>query len=488
MAANWTFGTKLMLGFAVTIAAFLTVVIFNQRANGQLIRASELVAHTHEVRGELTGLMGGLTEAETAARGYALMGTERFLSLHQAAITSLDASYDKLRRLTSDNPNQQARLLAIRPLLDARLAEFAATLEARRTGGLEGAVARAIAVHGQDHTDQIRRLVDEMDADEEALLEVRVRAANDSAALARDLSVWGGLATVLVTLVIGWALTRALTRRIGSAVLQVQTSSTELQTAANQQVNGAREQSTAMTEISTTMTELLATSRQISDSATRVAQIAAQTGAAGRAGEAVVDQGNEATALVRRQVDLIVGHMLELGKKSHQAGAVLDIVLELAEQTNILAINAAIEAAGAGESGARFGVVADEIRKLADRVTGSTKAIRGVLDDVRGAVSVTVMATETGSKAIDESARQVEATARAFREIATLVATTADAAREIELSTKQQATAVEQVYIAISDVAQATRESEASSTQTLQTSSQLAVLSTGLTRLVQRPA
>src|SRR4029077_8321884 len=103
--------------------------------------------------------------------------------------------------------------------------------------------------------------------------------------------------------------------------------------------------------------------------------------------------------------DQIVSHMLELGKKSQEIGQVLDIVQELAEQTNILAINATIEAAGAGEAGKRFAVVADEIRKLADRVTLQTKEIRGLIDDVRGAVNTTVMATETGSKTGGNGAR-----------------------------------------------------------------------------------
>src|SRR3990167_346735 len=98
--------------------------------------------------------------------------------------------------------------------------------------------------------------------------------------------------------------------------------------------------------------------------------------------------------------------MLELGKKSQQIGAVLDIVSELAEQTNILSINATIEAAGAGESGKRFAVVADEIRKLADRVANSTKDIRVQIDDVRGAGNTTVMATESGAKAVDAGTRQ----------------------------------------------------------------------------------
>jgi methyl-accepting chemotaxis protein len=201
-----------------------------------------------------------------------------------------------------------------------------------------------------------------------------------------------------------------------------------------------------------------------------------------------VTKAQDAIAGIRRQVDLVVGHMLELGKKSQQIGAVLDIVSELAEQTNILAINATIEAVGAGETGKRFAVVADEIRKLADRVTGSTKEVRTLIEDVRSAVNTTVMATETGSKAVDTGLRHFDDVAAAFKHIGSLVGTTTEAGREIELSTKQQTTAVEQVNVAIANVAQATRETEASSGQTLQTASQLVTMSKDLLRLVEAGA
>jgi methyl-accepting chemotaxis protein len=219
-----------------------------------------------------------------------------------------------------------------------------------------------------------------------------------------------------------------------------------------------------------------------------VAQVAEETAAAARSGHGTVDVTRESLSATRRQVDQIVAHMLELGKKSQEIGAVLDIVSELAEQTNILAINATIEAAGAGESGKRFAVVADEIRKLADRVGGSTKEIRTLIDDVRSAVHTTVMATETGSKAVDAGSRQFGDVATTFRKIADLVATTTEAAREIELSTKQQTTAVEQVNLATVNVAQASRETEASSTQTLQTAAQLASLSSDLLRIIRPQA
>lgn len=243
-----------------------------------------------------------------------------------------------------------------------------------------------------------------------------------------------------------------------------------------------------MNEISTTISELLATSRQIAESAQRVAQIAGQTANAGRSGEQTIAKAQAYITDVRRQVDVIVDHMLALGDKSQQIGGVLDIVTELAEQTNILAINSTIEAAGAGEAGKRFAVVADEIRKLADRVAGSTKEIRGLIDVVRSAVNTTVMATETGSKAVDAGNEQFANVASAFGEIADLVDTTNEAAREIELSTKQQSTAVEQVNVAISDVAQSTNETEAGSRQTFETASQLTSLSRELGLLVEPQA
>jgi methyl-accepting chemotaxis protein len=165
---------------------------------------------------------------------------------------------------------------------------------------------------------------------------------------------------------------------------------------------------------------------------------------------------------------------------------VLEIINELAEQTNILAINASIEAVGAKDGGGvRFGVVADEIRKLADRVSGSTKEIRRLIDEVRASVNTTVVATEGGSNAVDAGMREFKAVAACFGEIVGLVGMTTEAAREIELSTRQQASGVEQVTTAIAAVAQSTRDTETSSAEMLETASQLSGLATDLMRLVE---
>jgi methyl-accepting chemotaxis protein len=333
--------------------------------------------------------------------------------------------------------------------------------------------------------DDLRRIFGEMEQEERNLLKQRaaeVEAAVNSSTISITL---GTLLCLLILSAAGMVITRSLTSQIGAAVQHMQSASSELQVASNQQSMGSKEQSTAMKEITTTMNELLVTSRQIAESAQRVAHIAEETAMGARSGEQTVTKANDAIGGVKRQVDLIVTHMLDLGKKSQQIGGILEIINELAEQTNILAINATIEAAGAGENGKRFAVVADEIRKLADRVGGSTKEIRSLIDGIRAAVNTTVMTTEGGTKAVEAGAQQFLEVAIAFKHIVSLVGTTTEATREIELSTKQQSTAVAQVNIAVSNVAQAARETEVSSTQTLQTATELTKLSRDLIRLIQ---
>jgi methyl-accepting chemotaxis protein len=484
MFRNWTFARKLAAGFAIAIVALIVVGMAGYRSAKALVANDELVTHTQQVRREISLLLVKLVDAETGQRGFVITGHQEFLEPYTAALAAIDTAYVGLRGLTSDNANQQRRLDQLKPQLDAKLAELKLVIDQRHES-LDAAAVTIGLGRGRENMNAARRILGEMDEEEQRLLEVRSRDAEASMSVTTNVILWGSIAAIVLTILVAWLITGSLTRQIGGAVRNMRTSATELQTASNQQASGATEQATAMTQIAHTINELLATSRQIAESSQRVSQIAAETAAAARTGKATVAKGNEAVAVVRRQVDSIVTHMLELGKKSQQVGAVLDIVAELAEQTNILAINATIEAAGAGEAGRRFGVVADEIRKLADRVGVSTKEIRGMIDDVRGAVNTTVMATEAGSKAVDSGAGQVADMATSFTQIATLVATTTDAAREIELSTKQQATAVEQVNAAITSVAQASRESEASTTQTLQTAAQLSTLSAELSQIVQ---
>jgi methyl-accepting chemotaxis protein len=323
---------------------------------------------------------------------------------------------------------------------------------------------------------------------EQRKLEAATARASDTASTATVLMAIFAIAGVAAAAMLAWVLPRVLSRQIGAAVQRLQSSSSELQAAANQQTTGAKEQVALMTEISTTMRELMATARQIAESSQGVVRVADSSTEAAQRGDQTVQRAHNEVAAIRQQVDLVVEHMLDLGRKSQHIGGVLEIINELAEQTSILAINATIEAAGAGEAGKRFSVVADEIRKLAARVGGSTKEIRALIDQIRAAVNTAVMATESGSKAVDVGTRQFGEVTAVFRQISDLLRNTTEAAREIELSTRQQSTAVEQTNVAVANVAQSAREAEASSSQVLQTVAELTTLSRELSRLIQPQA
>jgi methyl-accepting chemotaxis protein len=454
-------------------------------ALGRVVDSSETLIE-HDVSQMIeTERMRALNERKSSkSRGYMLTGDEALLVEVSDTRNELRAS---IAALVKDSATDEARRLLAK--IDEAEREHDETSQSVLLLRKRGEAIEQVALMFDERALPKRRLLDEaigaFSDYQTRRLQSAVRASSATAASAETQAAAGSALVVLLSIAIAIGLTRTLGRQIGGAVGQVQSSSSELQAAANQQATSSREQATAMTEIATTIGELLMTSKRIAESAGRVAQVAEETAAGARAGSTTIERGTEATATIRRQVDLIASHMLELGRKSQQIGAVLDIVSELAEQTNILAINATIEAAGAGEAGKRFAVVADEIRKLADRVGGSTKEIRSLIEDVRSAVNTTVMTTETGVKAADAGGRQFLDVASTFKQIQALVTTTTEASREIELSTKQQATAVEQVNVAIANVAQATRETEASSAQTLQTASQLAGLSRDMARLVQ---
>lgn len=486
MRTNWTFGRTLAVGFALVL---LLNVIGGAVALYGLSEVTQAKDRVIEVdrRLELIAQQLLTARADRAAdvRAYLLTGDQDFRNEAEKSTVAFEALIAEAGRLVHTDRGREL-VQQITTVEETAAAAQNTIMDARATGSLEEAVEE----FGEAATTRaaIKGVLTEFAQYEQELAADGIAAAEE--AKQRDIifivAVIGG--SILITAFTGVFITRRLRQRIGGAVGQVQASSAELQTTANQQAVGSMEQATAMSEISTTINELLATSRQITESAQRVADVAEQTAQAGGSGRDTLATAQRSMNEIRRQVDVIVGHMLELGEKSQQIGAVLGIVSELAEQTNILAINSTIEAAGAGESGRRFGVVADEIRKLADRVAESTKEIRALIEEVRSAVQTTVLATEIGAKSVDSGSAQFETVAAQFEQIVELVQTTTEAAREIELSTKQQTTAVEQVNFAVGNVTQTTKESEASSTQTLATASQLAELSAALRRLIDSDA
>lgn len=486
MQRSWTIGRQIMIGFLLPVLLFISLGTFVYETSQQQIETSQQVTHTHAVLTGLSNLLSAMQDAEIGQRGFILTGAEVFLEPYQSGTQMIGHEVDEVRKLTADNPLQQRRLDLLQPLIRDKLAQLAETIAARRGQGLDPIDGLSTHARGKQIMDDIRKIVREMVAHESELLSRRDREAQQAADRLTSTLLSSTIIGILVVIVMVLLIVRRIDRQIGATVQHMLSASAELQSAATQQARGAKAQVSASTEVATTMRELVTTSHQIAESAHRVTLLAGDTAGSAQAGDQMVQDAQRALELVKHHVDRIVNHMLDLGKRSQDIGGILDLIKELSEQTHILAINATIEAAGAGDSGRRFAVVADEIRKLADRVSGSTKDIRGLIEEIRAAANTTVMATEDGAKAADACMRQFGETTTSLKRITESVTSTAQASREIELSTKQQTTAVEQVSVAIADVAQTARETDASSGQTLETAAQLSGVAKQLARLIRK--
>jgi methyl-accepting chemotaxis protein len=488
MGRRWTFGEQLAAGFAATaVLAMIMAGIAVYALNRVVASKDRVISVNAQNLIDAAKLQTAAARKAAAVRGYMLSGDTKYLEQQNEARQLF------LRTLEHMKPNvftPEGKAM-IREVQDIEADHQVLVEKSNLLRNANAPNAEIVHFMKSEVIPVVERLyakVDDFAAWEEKLLNDGKNASTEAAASATRLVVVIAVLVVVLSVLLAAFFAKLLSRQIGSAVQDISSSSAELQTTATQQATGAREQATAMSEITTTINELLATSRQIAESAQRVASISSETAVAATAGDKTVQRAHDSVGGIKKQVDLIVNHMLDLGRKSQQIGGIVDIINELAEQTNILAINATIEAAGAGENGRRFAVVADEIRKLADRVGGSTKDIRSLIEEIRAAVNSTVMATEGGTKAVDAGTRAFSDVTNSLNQITAMLGTTTEAAREIELSTKQQTTAVEQVNGAVTNVAQVSKEAEASMSQALRTASQLATLSRDLSRLIRSQA
>ena len=147
-----------------------------------------------------------------------------------------------------------------------------------------------------------------------------------------------------------------------------------------------------------------------------------------------------------------VEQILSLARKSRRIGEVMELIDNIAARTKLIAFNAALEAAAAGESGQRFGVVAMEVRRLADNVVESTDEIRERIAEIQAATSNLILASEQEGKRIAEGVSRVHEANQTLGEILASSRSTTSAAEQISLSTRQQRTAAEQVVEAVHSI------------------------------------
>ena len=176
---------------------------------------------------------------------------------------------------------------------------------------------------------------------------------------------------------------------------------------------------------------------------------------------------------------------MALGAKSKQISKVMELINTLAAQTKLIAFNAALEASSAGESGRRFSVVANEIRRLADSVTDSTQEIEGHTEEIQNAINRLVVASEKGASSIEKGVEVSINTAQDLDALLKAASQTSSAAQQISLSTQQQKTASNQVVIALRDIDTASSRNAQSVRSITEISQDMIDMSAELNALVQ---
>ena len=265
---------------------------------------------------------------------------------------------------------------------------------------------------------------------------------------------------------------------------QIDTAVARMSAASSEQTSSAAQQSGSISEVTSTMTELSRTSKEVTDSSERVVEIAAQTQGDAHSGVEAAKATLVAMDAIRETHEQSTKGVVSLADKVQQISEVMDIIDDIADNTKLIAFNAALEAAGAGEAGRRFGVVAQEIRRLADTVVEATEDSRGRIEEIQEATNSMVVASERNSRVFEAGFVATQATADSLQKILDSASNTADSARQISLSTQQERTAMQQILDAMVEVSEGATHFASKVNETNETATSLRGLAAELTELI----
>ena len=301
------------------------------------------------------------------------------------------------------------------------------------------------------------------------------------------------------------AQTNSLLARLAGAIRGVLHSSSHLSEAANnlaltaglvsrntgrqqevsQSMAAAVEQmSSSVAEITSTMEELSASSTQIADHSQSVVDVANLTLDSSKKGADAMQYLQLRMADIHHDSENSLQEIVLLGSKSKEISKVMDLINNLADQTKLIAFNAALEASSAGESGKRFSVVASEIRRLADSVTDSTHEIEDRIQEIQDSINRLVITSEKGASSIQLGMQVSLDTADDLNALVQAASKTSSAAQQISLSTRQQKAASSQVVIALRDIANASAHNAQSVRSITDISEEMIKMSADLSQLV----
>ena len=258
---------------------------------------------------------------------------------------------------------------------------------------------------------------------------------------------------------------RRSTTDLSQAAGLLGSSASEILASTTQVASSTAETASAISETTSTVEEVRQAAQLSSQKAQMVSENTQRVVQVSQGGQKAVEEASVGMDRIREQMEIIAQTVVRLSEQSQSIGGIIASVTDLADQSNLLAVNAAIEAAKAGEQGKGFAVVAQEIKSLAEQSKQATAQVRGILSDVQKATSAAVMATEQGSKAVEAGVKQAAQAGEAIRVLADTSIEATQATTQIVASSQQQVVGMDQIGIAMENINQAGAQNAASMKQ-----------------------
>lgn len=275
-------------------------------------------------------------------------------------------------------------------------------------------------------------------------------------------------AVVTLAIVAGFLVSRGIVgsiRLVTEVSESLSTAAAQLTTSVAQIAASATETATAVSETTSTVAEVKQTAQLATDKARQVSESAQKTAQISQSGRQAIEESIEGMRRIAEQMNSVAESIVQLSERNQAIGEIIATVNNLAEQSNLLAVNAAIEAAKVGEQGKGFAVVAQEVKSLAEQSKQATAQVRSILGDIQKATSTAVLATEQGNKAVDAGMKLSTEIGESIRILSDNVVAAAQAAVQISVSAQQQLAGMDQVALAMQSIQQASTQNVESTQQ-----------------------
>jgi methyl-accepting chemotaxis protein len=273
--------------------------------------------------------------------------------------------------------------------------------------------------------------------------------------------------------------------RLDGIVERLSTATEELSAQADEINRGTEHQKQRISETATAMEEMNATVLEVARNASSAAENADATQGKAREGADIVDQAVQAIRTVQDMAAELKTNMDALGQQAEAIGQIMNVINDIADQTNLLALNAAIEAARAGEAGRGFAVVADEVRKLAEKTMAATKEVGESIHAIQDAARRNTSSMDSAVKAVEQATELANRSGESLEEIVRLSESTADQVRSIATASEEQSAASEEISRAVDEVNEIATQTSESMHQSVEAQQEVAGQAGELQELIE---